>query len=99
MLLALREQSAAGEERPAEEPKPEITTNPEDRKEPEAVEGEVVEATLDDVRTALGLVVDKIGMADAIAWLKSECGYEKMSAIPSDKYGEVVAAANKKAAE
>lgn len=58
LVMQLREQSASGAN---------ISTSPEDRKDPseEALTGEIVEYTLDDVREKLGEYAAKFGMAAA----------------------------------
>lgn len=102
LLLQLREQSATAEPEDTPEPeaeaKPNISASPEDRKEPEPVSGEILddkpEFTAEDVKAALSKVVEKKGMAEAISWLNKISGATKFSAIPQDKYAEIVAAAD-----
>lgn len=96
LVVQLREASAGAAK---EETKANISTAPEDRKEPEAAGGEVSKATLEDVRAALGTVVEAHDMPTAIAWLEEVGGCKKMSELPEDKYGHVIAEAAKKAAE
>ncbi len=108
-LLDWRAKSAAK----AEEPKANISANPEDREppeEPKAVEGEVVDDLFDDapaetytieqVREALGGVHKSFGgdMPKTIEWLKGVCGAAKTSQIAEADYGKVIAAAKKVAA-
>ncbi len=109
LLLAWRHESASK----AEEPRANISADPENREppeEPKAVEGEVVDDLFDDapaetytieqVREALGGVHKSFGgdMPKTIEWLKGVCGAAKTSQIAEADYGKVIAAAKKVAA-
>lgn len=73
---------------PAPEPAPNITANPEDRQPVEEAEiaGEAPDEfnpqdTEQAVRDALGKLVGKMGMAEAMTWVKANTGFSKMSEI------------------
>lgn len=83
LVMQLREQSAAG----AAESEANISSNPEDRKDPaeEALTGEIVDDTVytrDDVRQKLGEYAEKFGMASAQKEGPKLLGATKLSEIP-----------------
>jgi len=79
------------------QPATEVTV--EDRKpvdQPKA-EPEAKKFELQDVRDALQLVVDKHGMDAARAFITQQ-GFERVTAIPEDKFGDFIRACRSKAA-
>lgn len=109
VVMRWRQESAEAAEKV--EVKPAISTTPEDRRPPaEPKPAPVVEdaeivsdepeqtATKDEVRDALSKLVEKLGMADTIGWLRSTHGYAKLSDVPEDGiiYGRIVASAQEK---
>jgi hypothetical protein len=109
LLIAWRAESAAK----AEEPQRAITATPEDRQpveEPKVVTGEIVDDffgdepapvyTKDDLKKALEAVFKAKGndMPATSAWLEKVAGVRKMSEVAEDKFGLVIAAAQKEAA-
>ncbi len=90
LVIALREQSAS-----AGGTKPNISENPEDRKEPTE---EVQTFTRDDVREWLGKYAEKFGMATAQKEGPSLLGAPKLSEIPDDPAAFAKAVTNLQAA-
>lgn len=91
VVMRWRQESAEAAEKV--EVKPAISTTPEDRRPPAEQT-----ATKDEVRDALSKLVEKLGMADTIGWLRSTHGYAKLSDVPEDGiiYGRIVASAQEK---
>lgn len=79
---------------PAKTEEPKLAEQP--KAEPQA-QVEAKKFELQDVRDALQLVVDKHGMDEARAFITSQ-GFERVTAIPEDKYGEFIVACKAKAA-
>lgn len=83
LVVLLREQSASATDETDTNDKPNISASPEDRKEPETVEAEVV-YTRDDVRDMLGKYAEKFGMAQAQKEGPGLMGAPKISEIPDN---------------
>lgn len=90
LVVLLREQSASATD---ETDTPNISTSPEDRKDPGETEAEIV-YTRDDVRDLLGKYAEKFGMAQAQKEGPKLLGAPKLSEIPDDNEAFATAVRN-----
>ncbi|MDV2964571.1 hypothetical protein RZ532_01165 [Nitratireductor aquimarinus] len=90
LVVLLREQSASATD---ETDTPNISSSPEDRKDPGETEAEIV-YTRDDVRDLLGKYAEKFGMAQAQKEGPKLLGAPKLSEIPDDNEAFATAVRN-----